>query len=275
MSALSSEAATLLIRSKNYREFLKNYMQHGRKRPITLAEVARRAKLSSRSFVANILSGERRITPATLPKFKEALGLTGRWAKFFDYLVMLDEADCRPIRVTEQECKTKLETLRNKLTGELSAPKDRSYRLFSSQYVFDLYAALGSPEAGADMALLQKRTRLGPEMISPILNRLEETGHIVQRNGRYYAISGDLDLEKLGNDFEFNQSFQGALETLRNKSRKMSEHPDCLFFHTAFMVPHDRIPILKTKIREAILETIDQQQVDDGESVVRVTLGYY
>jgi hypothetical protein len=55
----------------------------------------------------------------------------------------------------------------------------------------------------------------------------------------------------------------------------MAEHPDCLFFHTAFMVPRDRIPILKEKIREVILDTIDQQQVDDGESVVRVTLGYY
>jgi uncharacterized protein (TIGR02147 family) len=117
MTTLSPATTEDLLRTDDYREFLKDYLEKTRirNRPVNLADLARKAQFSSRSFVSDVLRGKRRITPSSLPRFKQALGLTGAWAQYFELLVMLSENDCRPARQTDEKTCEKIDAVRKKI----------------------------------------------------------------------------------------------------------------------------------------------------------------
>ena len=55
----------------------------------------------------------------------------------------------------------------------------------------------------------------------------------------------------------------------------MDQHRDDLFFHTAFSVKKEKIPVMCEQIQELIYECLDSEQDEDGDCVQKITLGFY
>ena len=278
---LGPDSVEHLLRIDNYREFLKTFFEKSqpRNRKANLADLARKAQFSSRSFVSDVLRGKRRITAATLPRFKLALGVTGAWAHYFDLMVMKEETDLRPARLTTEKIDDGLQAVRKKIRdrffSEQPIEPERLKGLFNSFQVFDVFAAMGSLEAGADLPQILRRTKLPVEIVTSVLENLVNLGFIERRERRYYTSVQNFDLGQLGDQYSFIKAFQQALEALKQRSLKMENSPDTWFFHTAFSIDRSRISEFNKQLKEFIFDFIDERQIEDGDSVMRVTLGAY
>ncbi|MBI2392625.1 MAG: TIGR02147 family protein [Deltaproteobacteria bacterium] len=79
----------------DYRAFLRAYYDSEKKRRPAFSHrfFSRQAGLRSPNFLKLVMDGERNLGPDTVPKFAQAIGLTGEAASFFTDLVAFNQAE--------------------------------------------------------------------------------------------------------------------------------------------------------------------------------------
>lgn len=107
--------------------------------------IALRAGFSSSSMFADILKGGRKITPAVAMKLASIFGLGGREARYFELLVLYDQAE------SEEERRKHLERLVQLRRGMVPEVQDSQMELFSRWWnlavreLLDTYLCDGDP----------------------------------------------------------------------------------------------------------------------------------
>lgn len=87
---------------QDYRAYLKDTYSNRRKRGLSHRGLARRAGLSSPSFLKAVMDGQKNLAPATARRVASALGLAGDAAEYFRLLVVLNQASDPPERRNAQ-----------------------------------------------------------------------------------------------------------------------------------------------------------------------------
>lgn len=237
------------------------------------AEFARKADLSSRGFVSDVISGKKKITEKSLKNFKKGLGLTGKWIQLFEHLVFLSEASLRPENMSQDDCSKKLVKIKNHLQAKLiSNSLSPSATIITSSMIYEIFAALGSVTEGASLSEIVKRTGLDPLKTKESLHHLLQCGVISLVNERYLAKAGHLSLEELGSDLSFKNAYLESLQEIKSRAAEMEKHNDHLFYHAALSIDRSKIHSLKASLRQALYEWIEENQYDEGDTILRITL---
>ena len=263
-----------LIQAENYREFIRITLGDSKK--LNLADLARKMGFSSRAYISDLMSGKKRMTANAFPRCISALKLNGLLAQLFQLLVLKEEEHLpREKGLTKERIEERLKETRQRLKEKYLTPSNSSDLNFLSYEVFSVYAALGSHKQGASLSDILKRTQIHETTVSSILNSMMEAQCIVKKQDRYFASRINFDIKNLGTNLGFKQAFIQATQHLGKKAQQMEQHPTDLFFHCAFAVNKDKIPEMRERLQELIYEYLDNQTNEDGDTVKKITLGFY
>lgn len=141
-------------RASSYREFLRIAVESAG----GVAAFSRRANFSSRSFLSEVLRGNRRISHASYEKVSKSLKLPSDLKALFQSLVAVEEPDVVSLP-GKRDPAARLTELREKILAP--RPQTDLKNLISTPHVPVIYAALGSRNKGATIGEIIRRTRLG------------------------------------------------------------------------------------------------------------------
>jgi hypothetical protein len=250
-------------------------MERGRDGKINLSALSRRAGFSSRSYIREVLDGKKRLALQSLPRFVRAFRLNKTAEALLACLVALEEQDANIEGLSRSQLQEQAESLRQKLRRRDGETKHRRDAFSFGPQAVSIFAALGSPEKGADLAQIQSRSGVDEATCGLVLGELLRKGVIENRNDRYFVSDVNLDLSGLGKDLAFERLFGNVLNDLSKNYRKKLGSNEELLFYTAFSIRKDRLPEMKKRFRELLLEMIDTEQQDDGDAVVRSVFALY
>lgn len=267
--------------TKDYRQFLVTVLSPPEKNPRRgrLSEAARRAGLS-RSFLSEVLSGKKSLTPSSFLKLQNSLRLPTELKKFFALLVAVEHDSLLPLLSlsTSAQAASQLRELRERLNrktqGQRSLCPTPQRKVFSVD-LFCVFAALGSLSSGETLEGIMHKTNLGRAAVLRALERMQDAGWVNKREERFYASERAFDFEALGPDLSFVQTFAESCALLSRSAQKFSADQDQLLFFSAFSLPSHRVREFRDEARALLLELLDKYQDDNGNAIKRVTLGIY
>jgi len=272
----SSNLNIELLRVKTYREFLASSLTQVKtgKRPVSYAELSRRAGFSSRSYPGDVIKGLRRITPATLPLFVKGLRLKGKWKNYFTLLVASEEQDINTDRMTTGEIQEKLEFLRTRILNFTTKPSVATPKLFYERRGWlEVYASLGTVEKGATLKEILARTgllRLECEII--VKSMLEsEVAELDDTNQRYRPCAPHVIFDRLGGENFFQAHYLAMLEEIQRAAKGPNfKKEENLFFTSVFSVNRKDAPELKRRLRELMHEFADVSETAEGNAIAKL-----
>ena len=120
----SPEFEESLFSATNYRDFLKLFFTKQRNwaRPLrlTFQGFATRAGFASKSFMKDVISGRKRLTPKSYRATVIGLGLNKAWADYFETLIGIEEVSFQTALCTEEFYKERLKNLKRKMSHRRS-----------------------------------------------------------------------------------------------------------------------------------------------------------
>ena len=268
-----------LLQQKSYREFLECLIQTESKNgAVNFSELSRRAGFSSRSFIKEIIEGKKGLTASSLAKIKKAFRLTGLLGNYFEMLVSLEEEHINIQQLQHEVILNKINKLRSRLLTQLeneNLSPEQSMKIFLNRYTPEVYAALGSEDEGSSLEDIVNRTRLTENNVMNVLEHLLQLKVISKIKDRFFVTNLNLDIFGQGSNLSFQNVYLQALNKLNDHAKKEFNHDENLFFHSAFSVSSSKLPELKEKLRKVVLDLLDEEQMDNGDQVARITLGLY
>lgn len=265
-----------LYNSTDWREFVESYWPILKKKPCRLnhAELSRKAKYSSRGYLHEILKRKKSTSKVVALRLAEALKLAGSDRQLF-LLLSKKEYDTEKVDISEVE--RNISELKDKLNKQtqITVSKNSISQIFSGYHVFTLYAALGSSKSGSSLSDLVEKTNLSSEVVQEILSKLISVECLKKENDKYFLTNNTLDFSDLGSHVGFRESFLWALEEIKQRANKMESLPQDLYFHTAIPIPRGSQSLLRTKLRELIMEFADSSDQGVGDEIVHINLALY
>ncbi|OFZ47545.1 MAG: hypothetical protein A2381_10165 [Bdellovibrionales bacterium RIFOXYB1_FULL_37_110] len=261
----------LLLECKSYDEFLRkafSYLQKENK-IFNYSELARRGGFPSRSYVRQLILGQKHITWHSLEGICQAFDLTGLSKKYFIVLWEISN-------IKNKEKKIKYHS---KLAGLTKQIQGKKTQIDTSMYELEdwplIYASLGSEQEGASLVNIQQRSKLDLKQCVLILKLLEEKGVARQVNSHYFPISNHIALNELGGDQFFKKYFIKKLEALKKRAEKYFTSEQDLFFQSTTCIPLKKIKQFRQDLRELLLEYIDTIESADGDTTVSLLVSMY
>lgn len=164
----------------NYRFFLRDYFNEQKRLRSIFSHryFAKRAGFSSSSFCSHIIDGKRQLTENSLKKILKGLGIRGRRATYFHYLVMYNQA----ITVEERELYfRKLDRIRK--NTEFYTVKKKQYAYYDKWYypVIRELAVYGNWNGNYTKLASMVTPPIQPEKARKAVDALVEIGMLLKR----------------------------------------------------------------------------------------------
>lgn len=264
-----------LYQSENWRQFVELYWAIGKRKPVKInyAELSRKANYSSRAFLFEILTGKKKISPSVTTRLAVTLKLKGTEKKLF-YLLTKKEINSPS---TNLELVESIKGLQNKLIlqNKINDSSQSISDIFSGYHVYSVYAALGRPDQGATLVEILGKTKIPEAIVKQVLKRFIVVNCIEIKEDRYHLTNVSLDLKNLGSNINFKETFLKALDEIKKRSRQMELYQSDFYFHTAIPIRKGTQLALKEKLRECILDFVDNNDEGSGDEIVHINLSAY
>ncbi len=261
---IKGDTREALATAENYRDFLSLALTaYGKGH----ASFSRRAGLSSRSFIGEVLRGKRRLSHGSLEKVCTGLRLPPDLRRLFRLLVALEEPD-----LVFTDFKGDLRGMILRQREIIAHKKTQKTNLIQSYATPIVFAALGP--TGKSLGELQSLTGLSPREITEALDVLLAHSVIELRDQVFHALQINLDFGDLKGDINFRHAFNQSLEVLKIRCLDSVPSPDQLFFYMAFSIAASQMNDFKTALQNSVLECVERFQTEDGGKVCRLSLGY-
>jgi hypothetical protein len=263
-----------LLDAKDSREFLKAALEliYAPKRP-NLADFSRRAGFASRSYLQEFLTGRKGLSRDGLLRFQQALRLPKPYLQYLELLAGEDFPELKSTRPGAESLTSRKAKIRARAKDHVTMAGAPRARVFSRSGVLRAYAALGSEEGGASLSEVVRRSKLGPAQAAAALAELERENALRKDGDRFYANANALDFLGLKDRQTVASLSADVMRELQRNSAALTESEQNLFFYSALSMRQSKLVTFKAKVREALLEALDQHQDDEGEAVVQVFLG--
>jgi hypothetical protein len=278
MAAAAPKLESLLA-ATTFREFLRlallrRYEEQGK---INFADFSRRAGFASRSYLTELLGYKKGLSRDGLMKLKSAMGLPRGYLRLFELLVYLEQPELATKSFAGRDLAEEIRQQRRRIREEaVRETKVRdSSRLVRKPAVFRVFAALGTPETGATMQEIERKTRLPGGVIDQSLALLRSEGAVEFADSRFYPRATQFDFLDLKNPQNLSELVSQVTQEIRREAPAIVERENDLVFYSALSIPTSRLAAFKAKMRETILENLDLFQNDEGEEVVQVFVSTY
>ena len=275
-----SEVSQLLISADSARDFLARYIEakKSRRKAFGYAEIARSAGIASRSSVRDFILGRRSLTLTASKKICAGLRLNQVQSRYFELLALSEN----PSGQNPQELKHQLELLRKKLTGQtkkvvtLNSPKAPHLAL---EWIY-VYSSLGDENTGRSAVQVSNKSKVPVVKAEKILSQLEKLGvvhhQVLDGQKAYFPTSRILNLDQLGSDVQFHESFLHSCILLTKAAEKsFTQNKDRLFFDGVFSIEQDQLLAFRQSLQQKILETMQEFESPDGEKLVTIVCGFF
>lgn len=288
MKNLSHEFVDLLLNAKNYRSFLalffdKELSQKCKdKTPLSYAEFSRRAGFSSRAFIRDVISGDKRVCLSNFDKICLGLKLNSDLKEYFKAMVSAEEADFQAhiktepkivLRRQSEKIRKSLAIKRINLEDPEHQVRHQMRKVLSQPGVSLVFAASGTEAGGASFQEIQKRCRLDEKTIEKAIKELVRFELLSSTDGRFYPCSAHIAIERLGGDEFFKIDFERSITMLKKNFETRPQHAVSLFLSSTFCVEADRLPKLKEHLNKALLEFINEAEASEGDTIVNLIVG--
>lgn len=268
-----------LLSASDYRTFLKLVVEKGsRKRWGSYTAFSKKSGFSSRSYVRDVVSGKRRLTPKTLGPVASTMALSSDLRTYFKLLVSLEENDIRPRELAPDQVRTKLRKLKERLLKRKAGPR-RPAGMVAESFGPEIYAALGTQEGGASLDEICMRTGLAPDAAGAVLAKMCETGAV--RGGqdpaagertRYFP--GDIHVVSQAMDEIHKTYFISAAGEMIVRAKRSFDSPERLYWKSVFSMRPELAPRFKEELRELILRFVDRAEDPAGETLGHITIAF-
>lgn len=267
-----------LLEATNEREFLNIWYQWSKQNnaKLSYASITRKAGFSSRSYVRDVMTGERRLTLEALPRFIKALGLKGDLKLYFSHLVNFA---CDPDAANEAKKKDRILRLKNRIRVQFeskSAPRTHQMKtLYEGSFFLEVYAALGSLAQGANLDEISERTGKSKLFCQNALLKMIETDLVFQSktSDRYFARESHNIFSKLGTEDSFKKNYLTQLELVAHSAKIKFDSEENLFFCSVFSIDPTKMPEFKNELRQLLLRFVDSSENPNGKKIARLVTG--
>ena len=260
-----------------YREFLKGTFgaiaETSRAGKFNYAAFARKAGFTSRGFAQEVLSGRKRLTTQSYPKFVKALALPVMLKPYFSLLVAKEEPELNGDGLTETQIEENLKKLKERIKAELKLANREgtvAQVMFRHNHLLSIYSVLAK---GATLEEISRRTSIHPATVERVLEHLVVQQVVEERSGRYHSVNPLLVFKGLPGDHPVRSTFLDTVEEM--KKRATSQFEQHLFLHAYFSVDRARLPELKKRLWDLMTEFVDQNGNDDGDGVAKMVLSLF
>ncbi len=276
MEQVNLELLEKLSHAGDYRSFLNLLLDDLKKRKGlgVRADISRKAGFASRSFLTEVLSGKKGLSRDAMQRLKVALKLTGHIGKLFEALVYKSHPNIQPSQKTSREIDLAIAGLSNQILKNKNNPELARPHLTRPE-VFQVYAALGTENLGADLEEIKRKTGLTSVPIRTALKSLVESKAVRVSEGRYFAISANADSLNYENRAALAEMIHKVCSGIQRNRKQMVEDRKNLNIYSAFSVNRNRVFDLKKDLEKALMSVLDEYQDDSGDSVEQVFLSLF
>jgi hypothetical protein len=256
------------------REFLRvaldqNYQKRGR---VNLADFSRRAGFFSRSFLSEYLAGQKGLSLDSFRRIRDTLKLPKPANELFNWLAFAEQPELAGLRREDfsKEIKEKKILLAN--ADEMIRARLNDPKLVKSIEIHQVFAALGAIGVGAALEEIRSRTQLSDVTIGNCLSTLLNAKLIDRVGARYRVRSSQLDSLGLGTKSGLSDLVKTATMAIhKDRDRLLGDSRNFLFY-SAISVDAKRSELFRARLKDVILEVLDEFQADEGEEVRQLFL---
>jgi predicted outer membrane protein len=245
---------------------------------LTYQEFSLRAGLASKSFLKDVISRRKRLTPNSFQNVVLGLGLSQIWADYLEALIGLEEKAFQNRNFDESYFAKRIQTLKKRLKLRKASRAHQNVatleNVFLEESFPEIYAALGTVETGSTLSLLSSRTQLPPSKIIPILSRMSEVGLVVQKGESFLPIVEALNVEELKTSEVFRKDYHRSLEKAKKRFPAQVNSEESLFLTQTFSVQSADLKKFKERLRNLIHDFVADGEAADGNTVAEVTLAF-
>lgn len=259
-----------LLKAKNSEEFLALAFDALKKSNprIGFAQLARRMGFSSRSFVRQLVLGQRRLN---LTNYKQVASGFKLNAEATRYLGLLIESECEKNTSIRKKLPTELKHTREKLSKSLS----KNVKSVKQNHVIGyekwplIYAALGSQEKGRSLSDIIKLTGEPHSVCDEILEKLVVNGlaRKCSFTSVYFPSDDIIHLGELGHDKIFQRFFRENLNRNLIRLEREFNHPMSLFYSSAFSVKKADLPDLTKALQDVLEKYMVENETAEGDEI--------
>ena len=261
-----------------YRTFLKTYLKWMKQfNPrFSYGVFAKKCGFASRNYPRDIVEGQKRITPKTLPAIIKAVGMNADVARYFTLLVAKEEQECNPDQLSaaaiNQSAIKISQKIREKLNNQIDNAKTKKH-LYKIPDWPTIYAALGGFSNGAGATEIALKMGRPLDYCQDILEKMHTAGHVRKENERYVFNESTLQFLNLSTDTFFEEYFLLSLERTRQQAKKHMKSDEHLFLTSTISVKKSSLPQVKAALKTALCQFIEQAEDGSGDAVVQLTVG--
>jgi len=273
-----------LLSAENYRQFVGSFFEnkdpHARPRALSYQAFANRAGFSSKSFIADVIAGRKRITLTSFDKVILGLGLNKAWSDYFKTLVAIAEEDFIIGKKSQEHYLNRLKELKYKLQNKKKTIQSRgispSIDIILGPYFPEVFASLGSIGEGATLKEIEKRTRLPSHELRKIMIELEKAQLIeyIAVTDKYRPFMDALEIDELSSDQSFEKDFFRSIEKTKKRFKQQAHSKKSLFMNQTFSVNENRLDALRAELKKLIDEFSDNAEAFDGDAVAEICIGF-
>ena len=266
-----------LVEAYNYRNFLKFFFtrngswQHPKS--LSFRNFADRAGFSSKSFLSEIISGKKKITPGSFDKIAAGLKLNKYWRDYFFYLVAVEEPQFYNKTHGLAYFQKRLSVQRKKILGIRQDTWSEhqsgiSHRSLKENYTDICVSINGS---GSTFEEIKKISRIGDAQLTKELHEMVFGGDVsfnkVDKKYRYLS-----QVQNYGHSYssaEYQAYFSAAIE--KAKSRMGKAKPEGLYVTQTFRVKRKELADMRSSLAELIRDFADEADADvDGDGIAEI-----
>lgn len=270
-----------LLKTESYQEFLRVAFAclKQKNRHLSYASIARRAGLSARSYVREIIMGKKPPTTKVFPSLSVGLQLSSETSLYLQLLLALEKPEFNSKKWSRADIERRLEKIRTsaRKKSESNRLRSKNPAIFEVKHWPLLFAALGSCEEGASVAEISRRTGLSAKICSESLARMQdhEVVRFVQEKERYFPEKQHVIFQFFSDPQRVQDLYVSDLRKLQARALQQFKRDDHLFFDSSFSVPKARLPALKKALWDTLLQFADENEVANGDAVVTLVSGLF
>jgi len=267
----------LIATAQTPREFLHALFQSMSKKP-SLGEVCKRCGLNSKSYLSEVMNGKKLLSLESANKLAHGLKLNVTLTKFLETLILSERAQQNGNQREWERFQNLLERQRKKFQQKnsvIDSTQINVEEIVEHRIIFEIFAGLGSEVQGASLEEIQMKTKLSSQQISPACKLLVKHGYIEARENRFYVKANGVDFKNLNFSLNFAKAFSEEASHISRHSQRLIATQEALCLYGAFSIDPQKQIEFKEKLRDLLLEFMNEVENDNGSKVAKICCAFY
>lgn len=257
----------------NYRKYLGDFYAEKKAGPrgFSYEIFSRLAGLKSANYMKLVIDGKRNLTVTNIHLVARALKLTLLETRYFEALVLHNQAKQNHERAYYQ---TRIRELKQN-TGEVQVKRVRIEELIAAYYYPAVVVCLHELPIADATQVIQKKTGLNEIQIETALKALRSKGFILEKDGRFFLSDKYLLLHDQTMSDQIHKNFLQAQLQFSQRTLEKRYAKDAKFFSQTFTTAASLFPNYVEKLTKFIDELMNEANLQPAEQVLQLNIQFF